>query len=98
MAINAMLRNGIRVYRYPGMAHVKAAIFDGWACLGSANFDKLSLQVNDEINLASSSPELADAVLNRVFRADLARSDEVTVPQQVSFRNRFAEAVADFVL
>ena len=98
MAVNTMLRNGIRVFRFPGMAHVKAAIFDGWACLGSANFDKLSLQVNDEINLASSSPELADVVLHRIFHADLARAREVTALQQISFRNRFAEVVADLIL
>jgi len=30
------------VWLYPGMSHVKAAVFDGWACLGSANWDKLS--------------------------------------------------------
>ena len=30
-----------------------AAIFDGWACVGSANFDKLSFEVNREVNLAT---------------------------------------------
>ena len=40
-----LVRNGIRVYAYPGMTHVKAALYDGWACVGSANFDKMSLHV-----------------------------------------------------
>ena len=40
---NQLLENGARVYVYPGMTHVKAAIYDGWACLGSANFNKMSL-------------------------------------------------------
>jgi cardiolipin synthase len=40
---NIMLKNGIRVYQYPLISHIKAAIYDGWACLGSANFDALSL-------------------------------------------------------
>ena len=40
------MRNGVRVYAYPGMTHVKAAIYDGWACVGSANFDKMSLRMS----------------------------------------------------
>jgi len=46
ITINTLIKNGIRVYEYPGMSHVKAAIFDGWVSVGSANFDKLSLKVN----------------------------------------------------
>lgn len=33
VTINKMLRNGIRVYAYPGMTQVKAAVYDGWASL-----------------------------------------------------------------
>jgi cardiolipin synthase len=98
LAVNTMIRNGIRVYRYPGMAHTKAAIFDGWACLGSANFDKLSLQMNDEINLATSDPALVNELLERVFEVDMSISTEVSTMQIVGIKNRFAEAVADFVL
>jgi phosphatidylserine/phosphatidylglycerophosphate/cardiolipin synthase-like enzyme len=45
LAARAFLANGIRVYGYPGMTHVKAALYDGWATVGSANFDKLSLRI-----------------------------------------------------
>ncbi len=45
---NALLASGVRVFIYPGMTHVKAMIVDGWACLGSANFNKLSLRSNLE--------------------------------------------------
>jgi cardiolipin synthase len=48
---NNMVRNGIRVYAYPGMTHVKAAIFDGWACVGSANLNKMSLFICHELNV-----------------------------------------------
>ncbi|NIR81675.1 MAG: hypothetical protein GWO05_00465, partial [Gammaproteobacteria bacterium] len=54
--INAMLANGIRVYMYPGMTHVKAMIVDGWLMVGSANLDKLSLRINNELNIATSHP------------------------------------------
>lgn len=63
VAINKMLHNEIRVYLYPGMSHVKAAIFDGWACVGSANFDKLSLEINEELNLATSEPAVVRELL-----------------------------------
>ncbi len=93
--INAMLRNGIRVYAYPGMTHVKAAIYDGWVCVGSANFDKLSLQVNREINLATSHPAVARALLEQVFEPDFAASQELTRPRPLDARHHLAELVAD---
>ena len=53
---NELIENGARVYIYPGMTHVKAAIYDGWACLGSANFNKMSLHVGQELDVAFSDP------------------------------------------
>ena len=95
LATNAMLRNGIRVFRYPGMSHLKAAVYDGWACVGSANFDKLSLQVNKELNLATSHPETVDELLLRVFAVDFARSEELHAPLPVKWVNRMAEFASD---
>ena len=94
-AINSMLRNGIRVYNYPGMTHVKAAVYDGWACLGSANFDKLSLQVNQEINLGTSHPAFVSELMERVFYPDFADSFELRKPLPISGRHHFAELIAD---
>jgi len=56
IATRAFLKNGVRVYAYPGMTHVKVALYDGWAIVGSANFDKLSLRVNGETCIATSDP------------------------------------------
>jgi len=95
VAANIMLRNGIRVYRYPGMSHLKAAVYDGWACVGSANFDKLSLQVNKELNLATSDPETVDELLLRVFAADFASSEELHAPLPVKWTHHFAEFASD---
>jgi cardiolipin synthase len=80
IAANKMIANGIRVYIFPGMSHVKGAIYDGWACLGSANFDALSLQVNRELNVATSHPPAVEALLRRVFLPDMERSVELTEP------------------
>ena len=95
VAINKMLKNGIRVYQYPGMSHVKAAIFDGWACVGSANFDKLSFQVNREVNLATSHKPVVDNLLERLFIPDLARATEISEMLEVSMQARLWETVAD---
>jgi len=98
VAINKMLRNGIRVYRYPGMSHIKAAVIDGWASVGTANFDKLSLQVNKEINLATSHKPFVDTLLARVFLPDLANSVELTEQISVAFHERLLEVVVDEML
>lgn len=98
VTINTMLRHGIRVYEYPGMSHVKAAIYDGWASVGSANFDKLSLKVNKELNIATSHPEAVNELLERVFIPDLAISQEITAPVDVTMATHFAEIVVDELL
>jgi cardiolipin synthase len=98
VTINRMLRNGIRVYSYPGMTHVKAAVYDGWACLGSANFDKLSLQINREINLGTSHPETVNRLLNRVFLPDFAASTELFESMPVGWTHYLAEFISDEAL
>ena len=98
LAANAMLEHGIRVLVYPGMSHVKAAIFDGWACLGSANWDKLSFRTNKELNIATSHPEAVDTLLERVFIADFAQSVELTEPFPERWSDHLAEIVADYIL
>lgn len=98
VAINTMLEHGIRVYLYPGMSHVKAAVFDGWACVGSANFDAMSLRINREMNLATADPVTVDDLLVRLFHKDFAASKEVTEPGEVDWRHSVAEMIADAAL
>ena len=98
VTINKLLEHGIRVYEYPGMSHVKAAVYDGWASVGSANFDKLSLKVNKELNLATSDPDTVQALLDQVFIPDLMMSKEINKPLEVTVATRFAEIVVDELL
>jgi cardiolipin synthase len=98
LAANAMLENGIRVFVYPGMSHVKAAVFDGWACLGSANWDKLSFRTNKELNIATSHPAFVDELLERVFAPDFENSVELTEPFPERWSDHLAEIVADYLL
>jgi phosphatidylserine/phosphatidylglycerophosphate/cardiolipin synthase-like enzyme len=94
IAANILLRAGARIYNYHGMSHVKAAVYDGWAILGSANFDRLSFRVNLEMNLASSAPEFTEQVLERIFEADFADSEELIAPLQQTWRHSVASIVA----
>ena len=98
LAANAMLEHGIRVFLYSGMSHVKAAVIDGWACLGSANWDKLSFRTNKELNIATSHPDYVQQLIVRVFEPDFENSVELTEPFPERWSDRLAEIVADYVL
>jgi cardiolipin synthase len=98
LAANAMLEHGVRVFVYPGMSHVKAAVFDGWACLGSANWDKLSFRTNKELNIATSHPPYVDGLLEEIFAPDFAQSVELTEPFPVRWSDHLMEVVADYLL
>ena len=77
LAANALLRNGVRVYIYPGMSHVKAALYDDWACLGSANWDRWSFYLNKELNIATSEPSVVGRLREDVFEKDFAAAVEL---------------------
>jgi cardiolipin synthase len=98
VAINTMLEHGIRVYLYPGMSHIKAAVFDGWACVGSANFDAMSLRINREMNLATADPETVQDLMERLFWVDFQMSQEITEATPVDLRHKLAEVIADTFL
>ena len=95
LAANTMLASGIKVYLYPVMSHVKAAIFDGWACVGSANFDKASFRTNQEMNLATSNPEAVRDLKERLFYPDFERSTLMTESNPEKFADRVYEIIAD---
>jgi len=92
---NILFRNGIKVYFYPGMAHVKAAIYDGWICAGSANFDKLSLLDNLELNIASFDEQVAGQLKEQLFETDFKRSTLMTEPLDSNILDVIAEIVAE---
>ena len=82
---NKLWRNGVRVYFYKGMTHVKAALYDGWAVVGSANFDKMSLFVNQEMSLGISDPAFITELEERLFEKDFANSEEMTKERDVAW-------------
>jgi len=94
VASRVLVAHGVRVYAYPGMTHVKAALYDGWACFGSANMDKLSLRVNQELDLATSDTGAVARLRERLFEADFARSRELTESGPVDWNVYVADFIA----
>jgi cardiolipin synthase len=94
-AINKMLENGIRVYIFPRASHVKGAVYDGWICLGSANFDRLSLRVNRELDIVTSDPGAVSAFMAKVINTDLDKSVELTEPLPARWSDYLRELIAD---
>lgn len=95
VSVGEMLQHGIRVYAYPRMSHAKAALYDGWACLGSANLDRLSLRLNHELNIAFSDPAAVARLRRDFFEKDLAASKEVTAVPDLPWAWPFIEMLGN---
>ena len=97
LAANAMLAHGIRVFIYPGMSHIKAAVFDGWACIGSANWDRWSFRINKELNIATSHPAAVADLEQRIFETDFAKSVELERPFPERWTDHLLEIIGDYL-
>jgi len=77
-AYDRLLSAGIEIYEYqPTMMHTKVLVVDGiWSMFGSANFDNRSLELNDELNVAVTSRDLAARLLVD-FEQDLRASSRI---------------------
>jgi cardiolipin synthase len=75
-----LLGQGVELYEYqPTMMHAKVMVVDGvWSMFGSANFDNRSLELNDELNVAVSSRDLAGRFLED-FEQDLKAARRITL-------------------
>ena len=92
---NIFLKNGIKVYNYQGMTHIKAAIYDDWAILGSANFDNLSLKINDEFNIAFSDKYYVNKLKKELFEKDFKLSKEITKPYIINWYDKVMSIFAN---
>lgn len=95
IAANYFVRNGIRVFLYPGMTHVKATVIDDWAMVGTANYDKLSMRVNREMNIAFSDKEKVEELVERLFEKDFIKSMEVKGEFPIPWYNYILEKIAN---
>lgn len=72
-----LFRGGVHIHEWTGtMLHSKTAVIDGWATVGSYNFDYRSLRYNLEVTAASTEPSFVREV-EASIREDIARSEEV---------------------
>jgi cardiolipin synthase len=92
---NKLVENGIRVFAYPRMTHVKAAIYDGWACVGSANFDKMSLRIAQELDVGFSDTASVERLKNDLFETDFKASREITSPVPLNWMDFVTKAFAN---
>lgn len=90
-----LLRAGVKVYHYPGMTHLKAMICDGWATVGAANLDTISLRINRELNLSFSDPRLVQALADSVFVPDFAASKPLKLEDTKRPLAPLIETIAD---
>ncbi len=92
---NKLFKNGVRVYFYNGMSHVKAAVYDGWAVVGSSNFDKMSLYINKEMSLGISDPAFVEELTERLFEKDFQNSEELTEPIDITWTSVIVTALTN---
>ena len=97
VALNTLLRHGARVFLYPSMTHVKAAVFDGWACFGSANYDDLSLHKNIEVNLCTGDESFVQRLVDELLLEGQDASREITKPLPLTLWDELAEGLTDFL-
>ena len=81
-AYERLMSQGIELYEYqPTMMHAKVLVVDGvWSMFGSANFDNRSLELNDELNVAVSSRDLAGRFLED-FAHDLTSARRISLEE-----------------
>jgi cardiolipin synthase len=73
------------------------AIFDGWASLGSANLDRLSLHINKELNVTTSDPGAAADLIAQVFEPDFEKSTELKEPIPQRWTDYIIEVFGDYL-
>jgi cardiolipin synthase A/B len=81
-AYEQFLAMGVEIHEYqPTMMHAKTLVVDGVVSMfGSANFDNRSLELNDELNVAVASRNLAGR-FTQDFEEDLRRSRRLELDQ-----------------
>ena len=97
VTVKRLLDNGVRVFVYPGMTHVKAAVYDQWACFGSANFDDLSLHKNYELNIFTDNPAIVREVKEELLEGGQKLSTEIHDAGEISFIDFFTASLSQYL-
>jgi cardiolipin synthase len=75
-----LLEAGVKIYEYlPTFSHAKYVVFDGdWSIIGSANLNSRSRRLDEE-NVFGILDRPLGAELERLFAADLGKSEAITL-------------------
>ena len=92
-----LLQHGVRVFIYPGMTHVKAAVYDDWACFGSANFDDLSLHKNYELNIFTDNSATVRQVREDLLEKGQALSREIFDAEEMSLSDHVNARLSQYL-
>jgi cardiolipin synthase len=95
---NRLLAAGVRIYFYPGPMHTKSAVIDGWAYVGTGNFDTLSLRRNHEVGLLLAPGPVVAELEERLFLTDFRPGCELHGPLPLSPADRAAAVLAALAL
>ena len=91
VAANYLVGQGVRVFFYPGMTHVKALLVDGWACVGSGNLNQFGLRLCQERNVATSDPDFAATLKRKLFEEDFTHCYELNEPVPLEWTDFWAD-------
>lgn len=90
LAMNQLVQAGAEAHVYQGVvatAHLHTkyyAVDDAWAATGSCNGDTRSLSDNQELDVATTTPELIAQLRTRLFERDWTQFSSVYVPSPQS--------------
>jgi len=95
-----LLEGGVRILEYEkARLHAKVIVVDdGWANVGSANFDNRSIAIEDEINVSVHDQKIT-AELADQFLKDTTDAEEITLERWQSrpLRARLGELASELV-
>jgi cardiolipin synthase len=77
-----LLKGGVRIFEYqPTLLHQKILIVDQqWSCVGSTNFDDRSFELNDEVTVGFTDPDIARQ-LRAAFFDDMKFAEEIELDE-----------------
>ena len=95
-----LLAAGVQMFEYQkALLHAKVILVDdGWANVGSANFDNRSFALEEEINVSIESPAIVEQLAGH-FLDDLTASDQIHLEawKHRPLRNRAYEVASEVV-
>lgn len=94
-----LMKDGVKVYFYqPRFSHMKAALIDNFAVIGSANPDARSFRENQELNVIIEDPKFNADLEKRLIEVDLKQSTVESLESvQVGLGKKIAQTFYEII-